>query len=88
MALQSLVKKNNNRKIPVTMQYHNLRAFIKQGVILLNQSTIKTRQIAYLFSSAIFTIPTALERENYHKQTQQNLHRFEKNYKLRYIQIT
>ena len=69
MALRTHVRRNNNGKIPVTMQCHNLHSFIKQGVILLSQSTLETRRISYLFSSALFTITTAVEWANYHKQT-------------------
>ena len=41
MALRTLVRRNNNGKIPVTMQCHNLHSFIKQGVILIRQIPLK-----------------------------------------------
>ena len=70
MALRTLVRRNKNGKIPMTRQRHNLHSFIKQGVNFLSQSTLKTRRISHLFSSALFTIPTAAEWTNYHKKTQ------------------
>ena len=42
MALRTLVRRNNNGKIPVTMQCHNLHSFIKQGVILISQIPLKS----------------------------------------------
>ena len=42
MALRTLVRRNNNGKIPVTMQCHNLHSFIKQGVILIRQIPLKS----------------------------------------------
>ena len=70
MALHTLVRRNKNGKIPVTMQRHNLHSFIKQGVNFSNQSTLETRRISHLFSPTLFTIPTAVEWTNNHKKTQ------------------
>ena len=57
MALRTLVRRNNSRKLPMSMQCHNLLSF-KEGVILLCQSVLETTQrISHLFSSALFTIP-------------------------------
>ena len=56
MALHILVRRNYGGKLPVSIRCHNLHSF-KEGVILLCQSILETRDISHLHGSALFTIP-------------------------------
>ena len=47
-----LVKRNYAGKLPVSIKCHNLHPF-KEGVIFLCQSIIETRQVSYLYDSAL-----------------------------------
>ena len=55
MALRNIMRRNNGRKSPFSIKYHNLHSF-KEGAILLCQSILDTKQISHLHGSALFTI--------------------------------
>ena len=55
MALHKLERRNYGRKSLVSIKYQNLRTF-KEGLILLCQSSLKTRRITHLHDSTHFTI--------------------------------
>ena len=57
--LRTLVRRNCDRKLLVSIQCHNLNSF-KDEVILLSQSILEIGRIAHLFSSVLFTIFTIL----------------------------
>ena len=56
MALRKLIRRNHGGIPPVIIKCHNLHYF-KEGVILLCETTLETRQISHLNSSPLFTIP-------------------------------
>ena len=56
MALRKLERRNYGEKSPVSIKYQKLHS-LKEGVILLCQSTLETRRISHLHGSALFTIP-------------------------------
>ena len=60
MALHKLVRRNYGGKLPVSIKYQNLHSF-KEGVILLCQSTVKTRRISH--GSAPVAIPLSIIHE-------------------------
>ena len=55
MALHTLVRRNYGGRLPVSIKCHSLHSF-KEGVILLCQSLLETRQISHLYGWALFTI--------------------------------
>ena len=59
MALRKLERRNYGGKSPVSIKYQNLHTF-KEGLILLSQSILETREITHLHGSAQFTIPLSL----------------------------
>ena len=63
MELLTLVRRNYGGKLPVSIQCHNTHSF-KEGVILLCQSILETRQISHLHDSALFTIPLSIKRRH------------------------
>ena len=48
--LHTLIRRNFGKKLQVSIKCHKLQIF-KEGVILLCQSILETRQISHLFSS-------------------------------------
>ena len=56
MVLVKLVRRNCDRKLPVSIKYQNLHSF-KEGIIFLCQSILEMRRISHLHGSALFTIP-------------------------------
>ena len=62
MAPCKLVRRNYGGKLPVSIKYQNLHSF-KEGVILLCQSTVKTRRISHLHGSAPIAIPLSIIHE-------------------------
>ena len=61
MALRKLIRRNHGGIPPVIIKCHNLHYF-QEGVILLCETTLETRQISHLNSSPLFTIPLKLYR--------------------------
>ena len=56
MALLIFVRSNYGGKLPVSIQCHNLHSF-REGMNLLCQSILETKQLSHLFSSALLTVP-------------------------------
>ena len=56
MALYTLVRRNYDVKLLVSIKCHYIHLF-KKGVILLCQSIVKAKRISHLFISALFTVP-------------------------------
>ena len=56
MALHILTGRSYGGKLPVSIKCHDIHSF-KEGVILLCQSILETKQISHLHGLALFTIP-------------------------------
>ena len=75
MALHKLVRRNYGGKSPVSIRYQNLHSF-EEGMILLCQSILETRQAWHLNGSALFTIPLnhIFVRQTFFLNLHTNLH--------------
>lgn len=63
MALGTVVRRNNDGKIPVTMQCHTLHSFIKQGVILISQIPLKSDEYHIYLTQFSLQSPLLLNRQ-------------------------
>ena len=71
MALHILARRNYGGESLVSIKYYNLHSF-KEGVTLLCQSILKTKEILQVQHSALFTIPL-MQCPTNNKETGQDL---------------